>query len=518
MKTIMNKCLIKPVVFASFLAGILIVYIPASAAPTGAPVSYSLPANGPLPKTYRVTLAIVDPKNPDCIISQFLAGQPRTVTGDNGGTFIDYWNGLDDNFMPVPPGTYGVKGIFMPADKWEVDGEYHSIVPRLVTGISPWMLRPEQWKDPASARLYAGDPSGGGDITDVDVGVNGVAVFYYGYLENAANNVQVDLKKQGYEQLLHTYDSGGTGGGSSTCTDGESIWSLCGVGPQFIYRADRKPFGSGAGRYCPNVTMAEGGVKAMAAYRDQAAGKSYVYVAEGGKLIPQKEWPEYYESDKEFVDKIFVYAGKNGQQLGELPVRRPLGLVARNGTIYVLHQNGDGAYVISSAALSAGLPGALQPQLTVPKSITPFDMERDSHGRFYLSDPGANKVYQLDRKGKILRTYGRLASQKPGKYDPETFMSPGKLAIWLDPEGNDRLLVVDQAGPTNTSEWSADGKLLRQFIGLQTKANNYGYAIDPEHPEDLYIIGAQGWLTRFKMGFFSQSVATVRVESLLDLE
>ncbi len=39
-------------------------------------------------------------------------------------------------------------------------------------------------------------------------------------------------------------------------------------------------------------------------------------------------------------------------------------------------------------------------------------------------------------------------------------MSPGKLATWRDPEGNDRLLVVDQAGPTNTSEWSADGKLL----------------------------------------------------------
>ena len=99
---------------------------------------------------------------------------------------------------------------------------------------------------------------------------------------------------------------------------------------------------------------------------------------------------------------------------------------------------------------------------------TPFDLEQDSHGRFYLSDPGANKVYQLDRAGKILRTFGRLTAQKPGSYDPETFMSPGKLATWRDPDGNDRLLVVDQAGPTNTSEWNAEGRLLRQFIGLQT--------------------------------------------------
>ena len=63
--------------------------------------------------------------------------------------------------MPVPPGTYGVKGIFMPARKWPVDGEYHSIVPQLVTGISPWMPRPEQWNDPVSAQLYAGDPADG---------------------------------------------------------------------------------------------------------------------------------------------------------------------------------------------------------------------------------------------------------------------------------------------------------------------------------------------------------------------
>lgn len=29
--------------------------------------------------------------------------------------------------MPVPPGTYGVKGIYMAAQPWPVDGQYHSI-------------------------------------------------------------------------------------------------------------------------------------------------------------------------------------------------------------------------------------------------------------------------------------------------------------------------------------------------------------------------------------------------------
>ena len=481
----------------------------------GTPVTYSLPTAGPLPRTYRVTLAIVDAKNPNWIISQFLSGEPRTVTRENGGRFTDAWDGLDDNYMPVPPGTYGVKGIFMPAEKWEVDGEYHSIVPQLVTGVSPWMPRPEQWKDPA--RLYTADPAGGpSHLRDVDVGANGIGVFYYGYLEIVANNVQVDFRKPiGFEQLLRTYDSGGAGGGTCTCTDGESIWgfSLDG-GPKFLYRADGKPFGNGLGANRRNITLTEGWVRALAVYRDEAAGKSYVFAAEGGKILANKPgvWPDYYESDAEFVDKVLVLAGDNGDKLAELPVRRPLGLVARYGTLYVLHQNEAGAYLVSSAPLAAGVPqGALQPLFTVPATIKPCDLEQDSHGRFYLSDSAANHVYQLDAAGKLLLTFGRLAAQKPGSYDPETFMSPGKLACWRDPEGNDRLLVVDQAGPTMTSEWTAEGKLLRQWVGLQTNCNNYGYALDPEQPQDLYIVGAEGWMTRFKLDY---AAATCKVDAV----
>lgn len=50
-----------------FIAGLLLAPAGALAgeAPAGVPVSYRLPAAGPLPRTYRVTLAIVDVKNPD---------------------------------------------------------------------------------------------------------------------------------------------------------------------------------------------------------------------------------------------------------------------------------------------------------------------------------------------------------------------------------------------------------------------------------------------------------------------
>ena len=92
--------------------------------------------------------------------------------------------------------------------------------------------------------------------------------------------------------------------------------------------------------------------------------------------------------------------------------------------------------------------------------------------------------------------------QKPGSYDPLTLMSPGKLATWTDRDGNDRLFIVEQAGPNRAAEWSADGKLIREFMSLQTKAND-GYAIDPEKPQYMYIAGHQGWLTRLKLDYQS---------------
>ena len=94
-----------------------------AAMPDAATVTYDLPTDGPLPRTYLVTLATVAPGNADWIVSTFVAGQPRTVTAENRGHFTETWDGLDENFMPVPPGTYGVKGIFAPARQWEIDGE-----------------------------------------------------------------------------------------------------------------------------------------------------------------------------------------------------------------------------------------------------------------------------------------------------------------------------------------------------------------------------------------------------------
>ena len=461
----------------------------------GVPVTFHLPTDAPLPHTYRVTLAIVDKDNPDWIISQFVSGAVRTVTAENNGAFTESWDGLDDNFMPVPPGTYAVKGIYMPAEKWQVDGEYHSVTPLFNSGVSGWLPTPEQWNKPEP---FGGDPVGS-PLGDIDVGLNGVGVFYYSYLENGLNNPMFDLKKPiNYEQFLRAFGSGGAAGGSSTCTDGDTVWSFStDGGAKYVFRADGRPFGTGRAQR-PNVYLPTGWVESMAALRDTAAKKTYVYIAEGGKIV-KSSW-DYSPSTTEFVDKITILAGEDGKQLGELPVRHPRAIVTRFGVLDVLHAT-DNGFAVSEVALEAGLPkGDLKVLFALPAAVTPADLEVDSHGRIYVSDTTSNKVYQYDRTGKLLVTFGKLAQQQPGSYDNLSFIIPTKLATWTDADGADRLIVIEAGGPNRASEWSADGKLVREYPTLQTKAND-GYAIDPEHPENVYVTGQRGYLTRFKVDY-----------------
>jgi hypothetical protein len=478
---------------------------------TGVPVAYQVP--GKPGETYRVTLAIVDPKNPDWIISQFVSGVPQTITAENGGKFSAIWDGLDDNFMPVPPGDYAVKGIYMPAQQWHVDNEWHSVTPKFTTGASSWMPSPDDWKTPLP---FSGDPVNS-PMDDVAVGPNGVAVFYYQYLENGRQNPMLDLKKPiGYDQFIRAFNSGGAGGGTATATDGETVWSFCNEGgPKYVYRADQKPFGRSDGAHRTNGYLPEGWVTSMAAWRD--GEKPFVAVAQRGKITSAKEGnhTRHRESATEPVNKITLHEGEGGRIVSELPLPGPQSITIKKGVLYALHTDGAGL-AVSSVKVGAGVAqGKWQRVFAVPATIAPYDMDVDSRGRFYLSDDKANHVYQLDATGKVVATFGKLAAQKPGTYDPGTFMMPGKMATWVDAEGNDRLLVVERAGHNRVSEWSADGKLLREFLNLQTKANT-GWTVDPERPEHVYIPGHQAWLTRFHVDYAKRTWTVDAVWPLRD--
>ena len=463
---------------------------------SGVPIQYTLPSEGSPSKTWRVTLAIIDPKNPAWIISQFAAGVVHTVTAENDGRCSDIWDGLDDNFMPVPPGTYAVKGICMPADRWAVDGEFHSIAPRFVGGVGDWLPSPD---DAAThGEPFHGDPVNA-PIGDVAVSPEGIAVFYYSYLENGLNNPMIDLRKPpGPGQFLRSFPSGGAGGGNSTCTDGQTVWSFSSDGGSHVYRPDGAPFGSSPRAMRKNGYQPDGQVTAMAAWRGRTA--TSVFIAQRGRLVRQGEYNWVESQDP--VDVVTVHAGEGGKILATMPLPRPRGLAARGGRVYGLHAVANG-FAVSSVELKDGLPvGSWRQVIALPAGMEPGGLAVDGAGRIYVSEPSANHVHQYSQDGTRLRSYGHLPAQHPGSYDRETFMMPEKLASWTDAAGQDRLLVVEKAGPCRVSEWSADGALLREYPSLQTTAND-GWAVDPADPRHAYISGQRGWLSRYSIDYAS---------------
>ena len=470
----------------------------------GVPVTYRLPKSAGGERTYLVSLAIVDAKNPDWIISTFVAGQPRTVSpGQN--TFTEEWDGLDENFMPVPPGTYGVKGIYAPAEKWDVDGQYHAVTASWHSGVGSFLPAKdtsELWKIPMA---FHGDPVNS-PMRDVDVTPEGIGVFYYQYLENGKNAPVFDLTRPlGPGQFLRAHNSGGAGGGPCAATDGETVWACSTDGaPWFVYRPDAKPFGADHARHRRNVYLPKGVVPAMAAWRDAASGKSFVYVLEAEKIVVEKtpKGHEHYTgSATERVDCITVLAGEDGKVLGSVPVPHPLGIVARGGRLYVLTADG-GRWTVGRFALEGGMPvGGMERVFEAGGGQTPGDLEVDADGRFYVSFPNENTVRQYDAAGKELRRYGKLAAQPPGGYDAETMMSPVKLGVWKGADGVTRLIAVETDGPNRASEWNADtGAFIREYTTYQTKANN-GYAQDPADPSLVYLPGHGGWMVRWKIDY-----------------
>jgi hypothetical protein len=422
----------------------------------------------------------------------------RTVSVENQGRFIETWDGLDDNFLPVPPGQYAIKGIYMPANKWQVDGEYHSITPQFVGGASAWLPTPQQWNKPEP---FGGDPVGQ-PLSSVAVGPNGIGVFYYVYLENGLNCPLIDLNKPvNYEQFIRAYNSGGAAGGSCVATDGQSVWAYStDGGPKFVYRADQKPFGHDTGANRNNVYRPEGWVKAMTAWRDPNSGKSFVYIGQCGKVI--RDGRAYVEShgDSEQINKVTVHDGQTGEVLAEVLADGPEGLTIYAGKLYMLSHDLGGQFEVQAVPLEGGLPHGDFRNVYRLLTFNHSGFAIDSHGRVYIGDLLHNVVTQFDLNFKFLRKFGRLREQVSGQYDPLTLMSPGRFTTWTDRDGNDRLIIVEQAGPNRVTEWSADGKLIREFPSLQTKAND-GYAVDPEHPDHLYIGGHDDWLTRFKFDY-----------------
>ncbi len=468
---------------------------PSRPAPADTPacrVDIRLPADGPLPRTYRVTLAVVDPDNPDWIVSTFVSGGVRTVTAENGGKFTEVWNGLDENDMPVPPGKYRVKGIFMPAEKWAMDGQFHSIIPKYLVGLGDsWSPSPEQ---DARAPWIHGHQFG--PMSDVAVGPNGVAGFWAGYIESARNPFLVDLNRPvNWEQVLKGFPSGGTAGGSAVACDGEHIYAACNDGGAFLFRDDRQ---WGGDRVSIGIRAAklEVNCPSLAAWKEPRSGKGFLYAAQP---VP--------------ANRVDTFALADGRKISGSAVRNPQAVfVDRTGqaTLHALHQGEKDEWLVSSIALKDGVPdGAWRKTFTLAAIGRPDDCDMDSKGNFYVASSADNQVFKLDGTGRILARWGGGAKVANGRYEPQDFHRPARLAMWKDRDGADRVIVVEQGGARRTSEWSPEGKLLRSWFLCRTGAR--GFCADPENPEHVYIADESSNVTRYRVDY---AKATWEVDGL----
>ena len=513
----------------------------------GVPIPIQLPVDGVPPKTYRVTLAITAPDNPDWIVSTFVSGAVRTVTAENQGRFTETWDGLDDNFMPVPPGGYGVKGIFMPAEIWAPDGKPHTLRPKILSGPSNLSPRHGRGED----KLITGDQVAPG-LGDVAVGPDGVAVFYWKFLENALNPYRLDLSQPlGPEQLLGGFGSGGTGGGDYVTTDGQAVRAVAPTDavalqtqmngsvflyPPFLYRADQKPFGSDH-MIRRNVTLTKGRVTGLAAYRPDKGvgvgrvsrpvatspadprsgletrptnankkGPALLFVAERGKLEivgkhPHVKLDLYGESPDERVNVLRVLNGNTAEEISRMPVVEPTALVAANQRLHLLEKREDGWAVRSAPLPPDGNldPAAWSKPVSLPGLKDPRDLAVDSAGRFFVADPEVNRVLRFSPAGELDVAFGAADAQREGHYDPETLLQPIRLALRRDEVGRECLLVVEDAGPCRVAEWTTDGQLLRDW-GYSLSGNG-GFAVDPKSPQDVYLFGGCDTFLRYRVNY-----------------
>ena len=442
-------------------------------------VAYRLPYDGQ-ERTYRVTLAVAPKRDSDGLVSTFLSGAVRTVNAENRGLFSETWNGLDDNYMPVPLGEYVAKGIYMPAEKWKVDGQFHSITPQFVASPGDsWTPSREQDHRFPVVHGHVFEP-----IYDIDVGEGGKAVFLSGYAENWFNPFIVDLNRPvGIDQVISRFASNGRAGGQLVAHDGTDVWM---VRFNEVYCPTNRGFGLQKTRHGHMVTVLD---KARQFPSDMTVGRAndhpYLYLCEP------------------HAQRISVLDGKTGKilkRVGDVDaVATMIDRTGKTNRLFALHKHKN-HWRVSATALADGIPvGGWKPVFDLAAAVkNPRDLEMDRKGNFYCV--AGRFVGKLSPSGKSLFVIGK-SKKLAGSYDPRVLLGPNKLAYWTDTAGNGRLIVTATGGPSRISEWScSDGKLLRQWFLCQNAAA--GFCMDPLQPEYVYstaLIGSQ--LIRYKVDY-----------------
>lgn len=427
------------------------------------------------------------------VIKDSQGRQVRTLLAHSrreAGPQTDYWDGLDDDGLPVLPGRYSWKLL-----------THQGITAEYVMSYN--CPNQPSWRTVAGTGGWAGDQ--GAPTSLCAVGDKMVLGFGGGEAQPAAIVVDLEGRRTGIS---------GKGWPLALATDGANIYS---VGESF---ADYSKRDDPQVEVVSKITRWEAATGRFAYFEkreatrevhrwtlDQTEPEPFISERlERGLLGPEFSGHTHNQihlrttnmcglacgDGKVFAslrreDKVLVL-DEACQKLGEFSVLAPVGLAFRDGVLYVVSGTTVRRYDDFSDLDSVGEEGTV----VVQGLVAPFAITLDPQGNLYVSDWGNSmQVKVFSASSELLRILGKLGGRAwLGEYDPTGFLKPRALAI--DAQG--RLWVADDDEPIKrVSLWNPDGTLYQDLIGAGRYAQYSWMYPDDAHTAYTAIYGVTSY-------------------------
>jgi len=372
-------------------------------------LKYTMPFDG------FVTLVIEDEHG--IRVKNLVGMAPRSK-----GEQVDYWDGTDENGRLVAPGRYRWRGLLHQG----IDPVY--VASYGTPGDPPWdnASNTGAWMSDHNPPLAV---AAGKDMM----------VLAAGGSEAGWAMIGTDLngrKKWGLRKFQNV---------SSVAVDDRYVYA--GIGGTWgdfkpaVGRADLK-----TGKYAPFDTKPEPTLIADV-LKDGEEGVLRGIAVHGERLAVSLSGIDVVR----FLDK------RTAAPVGrDVAVESPGGLTCdAAGNLYVI--SGKQVLKVANGAASAFITGNLE---------EPVDVAVGRDGTVFVSDRGTHQVKVFNAKGAFVRAIGTPGGRpKPGKWMPNGMRNPAGLDV--DPKG--RIWVAEEdLQPKRVSVWSADGKLITDYIGPTT--------------------------------------------------
>ena len=400
------------------------------------PIAYSLPVDS------LATLAIDDDYGNR--VRNLVAAAPRKK-----GHRVEYWDGLDDAGIPVPPGTYHFKVLYH--DPIHVNWALSYANPGSPT-----------WSTPDGRGAFYGDHSAPHAVATA----GRYAAMACPIGEAGQPLIGCDLSGQRlWGQANREFARFGI---MSLATDGKTLWIGSDGNPPIVYRVD-----IATGRYSPwNKTAVDPssgpyrvldlpvGSPASTDEPTKQASTASPPAPSGPGLsaIAYRDGVLAVCLPKEGVVKLLD--AETGDVKRTIPADAPRSAVLTfDGSVIVLTGQGSLLHIA---------PGGETTAFAADSYADGQSITSDSHGNLYLSVRGNDqnvKVFGPD--GKIVREIGKLGGRpSSGPYDPAAMLNPAQIAV----DSLDRLWVTEEnMNPKRTSVWdTVTGQLLHELVGTTT--------------------------------------------------